>query len=171
MKINYHITVEGSIGVGKTSLAKILAEEFQAQLILENLKKTLSYQSFIKILNNMHFKHNYSFYFQDINNKMNLNKQIYLISMLFLIILINFNNYVNTLIIQNNPNNYIYNDNLFEQLKIEGVVIINDKNIDVNLLEKQNNKFKKIKGLNNLFYDLIFSNNIDLFIIFCYRFF
>ena len=27
MKINYHITVEGSIGVGKTSLAKILAEE------------------------------------------------------------------------------------------------------------------------------------------------
>ena len=42
MKINYHITVEGSIGVGKTSLAKILAEEFQAQLILEKLFGTLN---------------------------------------------------------------------------------------------------------------------------------
>ena len=31
MKINYHITVEGTIGVGKTSLAKILSEELQAQ--------------------------------------------------------------------------------------------------------------------------------------------
>ena len=39
MKINYHITVEGSIGVGKTSLAKILAEEFQAQLILEKFEE------------------------------------------------------------------------------------------------------------------------------------
>lgn len=32
---NKHIAVEGVIGVGKTTLAKILAEELQAQLILE----------------------------------------------------------------------------------------------------------------------------------------
>ena len=48
MKINYHITVEGSIGVGKTSLAKILAEEFQAQLILEKFEENPFLSEFYK---------------------------------------------------------------------------------------------------------------------------
>ena len=48
MKINYHITVEGSIGVGKTSLAKILSEEFQAQLILEKFEENPFLSEFYK---------------------------------------------------------------------------------------------------------------------------
>ena len=35
MKKIYHIAVEGTIGVGKTSLARILAEEIQGRLVLE----------------------------------------------------------------------------------------------------------------------------------------
>ena len=37
MKKAYHIAVEGSIGVGKTSLSKILAEKLQCKLILEGV--------------------------------------------------------------------------------------------------------------------------------------
>ena len=35
MKFPYHIAIEGSIGVGKTSLAKVLGEKLGAKLILE----------------------------------------------------------------------------------------------------------------------------------------
>ena len=39
MKIPYHIAVEGTIGVGKTSLAKILGERLEAKLILEEYEE------------------------------------------------------------------------------------------------------------------------------------
>ena len=35
MKIHYHIAIEGTIGVGKTSLSKILGERLEAKLVLE----------------------------------------------------------------------------------------------------------------------------------------
>ncbi|MAV64556.1 MAG: deoxynucleoside kinase [Candidatus Marinimicrobia bacterium] len=38
MKKIYHIAVEGTIGVGKTSLARILSEELQGRLILEEFE-------------------------------------------------------------------------------------------------------------------------------------
>ena len=38
MKKTYHIAVEGSIGVGKTSLAKILSEKLKCKLILEEFE-------------------------------------------------------------------------------------------------------------------------------------
>ena len=38
MKKTYHIAVEGTIGVGKTSLAKILSEELQGRLVLEEFE-------------------------------------------------------------------------------------------------------------------------------------
>ena len=38
MKKIYHIAVEGTIGVGKTSLAKILSEELQGRLVLEEFE-------------------------------------------------------------------------------------------------------------------------------------
>ncbi len=39
MKIPYHIAVEGTIGVGKTSLAKILGDRLEAKLILEEFEE------------------------------------------------------------------------------------------------------------------------------------
>ena len=39
MKIPYHIAVEGTIGVGKTSLAKILGERLNTKLILEEFEE------------------------------------------------------------------------------------------------------------------------------------
>jgi len=38
MKKAYHIAVEGSIGVGKTSLSKILSEELKCKLVLEEFE-------------------------------------------------------------------------------------------------------------------------------------
>ena len=38
MKKIYHIAVEGTIGVGKTSLARILSEELQGRLVLEEFE-------------------------------------------------------------------------------------------------------------------------------------
>ena len=38
MKRIYHIAVEGTIGVGKTSLAKILSEKLQGRLVLEEFE-------------------------------------------------------------------------------------------------------------------------------------
>ena len=38
MKKAYHIAIEGSIGVGKTSLAKILANKLESKLILEEFE-------------------------------------------------------------------------------------------------------------------------------------
>ena len=40
MKITYHIAIEGTIGVGKTSLAKILGERLEAKLIFEEFEET-----------------------------------------------------------------------------------------------------------------------------------
>ena len=39
MKIPYHIAIEGTIGVGKTSLAKILGERLEAKLIIEEFEE------------------------------------------------------------------------------------------------------------------------------------
>ena len=38
MKFPYHIAIEGTIGVGKTSLGKILGERLDAKLILEEFE-------------------------------------------------------------------------------------------------------------------------------------
>ena len=39
MKIPYHIAIEGTIGVGKTSLAGILGDRLEAKLILEEFEE------------------------------------------------------------------------------------------------------------------------------------
>ena len=39
MKIPFHIAIEGTIGVGKTSLAKILGERLEAKLIIEEFEE------------------------------------------------------------------------------------------------------------------------------------
>ena len=39
MKIPYHIAIEGTIGVGKTSLAKILGERLNSKLVLEEFEE------------------------------------------------------------------------------------------------------------------------------------
>jgi deoxyadenosine/deoxycytidine kinase len=39
MKIPYHIAIEGTIGVGKTSLAQILGDRLEAKLILEEFEE------------------------------------------------------------------------------------------------------------------------------------
>ena len=56
MKKAYHIAVEGSSGVGKTSLSKILAAKLQCKLILKSLKIIHFFQNFIKIPKGMLFK-------------------------------------------------------------------------------------------------------------------
>ena len=38
MKKAYHISIEGSIGVGKTSLAHLLSKELNAKLVLEKFE-------------------------------------------------------------------------------------------------------------------------------------
>ena len=48
MKKAYHIAVEGSIGVGKTSLSKILAERLQCKLILEEFEENPFLAEFYK---------------------------------------------------------------------------------------------------------------------------
>ena len=39
MKIPYYIAIEGTIGVGKTSLSKILGERLEAKLVLEEFEE------------------------------------------------------------------------------------------------------------------------------------
>ena len=39
MKVPYHIAIEGTIGVGKTSLSKILGERLEAKLVLEKFEE------------------------------------------------------------------------------------------------------------------------------------
>ena len=39
MKKAYHIAIEGTIGVGKTSLANILAKKMQAKLVIEEFEE------------------------------------------------------------------------------------------------------------------------------------
>ena len=48
MRENRYIAIEGSIGVGKTSLAKILAEFFKAELILEKTNENPFLKNFYK---------------------------------------------------------------------------------------------------------------------------
>ena len=48
MKKHYHITIEGTIGVGKTSLAKLLAEEINAKLVLEEFEENPFLSDFYK---------------------------------------------------------------------------------------------------------------------------
>ena len=48
MKKHYHITIEGTIGVGKTSLSKILAKEIDAKLILEEFEENPFLSDFYK---------------------------------------------------------------------------------------------------------------------------
>ena len=38
MKTSYYVAIEGCIGVGKTSLAKLLTERLEAKLILEKFE-------------------------------------------------------------------------------------------------------------------------------------
>ena len=38
MKTSYHVAIEGCIGVGKTSLAKLLTERLEAKLVLEEFE-------------------------------------------------------------------------------------------------------------------------------------
>ena len=38
MKTAYHIAIEGAVGVGKTSLTKLIAEKYKAKLILEKFE-------------------------------------------------------------------------------------------------------------------------------------
>ena len=52
------IAIEGVIGVGKTTLARMLAERRQARLVLEEFEETPFYLSFTRIENAMDFKHN-----------------------------------------------------------------------------------------------------------------
>ena len=48
MKKTYHIAIEGTIGVGKTSLAKILAEKLESKLILEEFEENPFLADFYK---------------------------------------------------------------------------------------------------------------------------
>jgi len=48
MKKTYHIAVEGSIGVGKTSLSKILAEKLKCKLVLEEFEENPFLADFYK---------------------------------------------------------------------------------------------------------------------------
>ena len=48
MKKAYHIAIEGSIGVGKTSLAKILANKLESKLILEEFEDNPFLSDFYK---------------------------------------------------------------------------------------------------------------------------
>ena len=38
MKKTYHIAVEGTIGVGKTSLSKLLSKSLESKLVLEEFE-------------------------------------------------------------------------------------------------------------------------------------
>ena len=48
MKKRYHIAVEGSIGVGKTSLSKILSEKLKCKLVLEKFEENPFLSEFYK---------------------------------------------------------------------------------------------------------------------------
>ena len=48
MKKTYHIAVEGSIGVGKTSLSKILSEKLKCKLVLEEFEENPFLAEFYK---------------------------------------------------------------------------------------------------------------------------
>ena len=56
MRIPYHIAIEGTIGVGKTSLAKILCERLDAKLIMEEFEENPFLVEFYKDTNRYAFQ-------------------------------------------------------------------------------------------------------------------
>ena len=48
MKIPYHIAIEGTIGVGKTSLAHLVSKELESKLILEQFEENPFLSGFYK---------------------------------------------------------------------------------------------------------------------------
>ena len=53
---SYHIAIEGTIGVGKTSLAHLLAKESDAKLVLEQFEDNPFLSSFYQDTNNYAFQ-------------------------------------------------------------------------------------------------------------------
>ena len=56
MKTAYHIAIEGAIGVGKTSLTKLIAEKYKAKLILEKFEDNPFLSKFYKDRNTYAFQ-------------------------------------------------------------------------------------------------------------------
>ena len=56
MKKAYHIAIEGTIGVGKTSLAKILSKELKSKLVLEQFEENPFLNDFYKDKNRFAFQ-------------------------------------------------------------------------------------------------------------------
>ena len=56
MKTAYHIAIEGAIGVGKTSLTKLIAEKYKAKLILEKFEENPFLSKFYKDRNTYAFQ-------------------------------------------------------------------------------------------------------------------
>lgn len=56
MKTAYHIAIEGAIGVGKTSLTKLIAEKYKARLILEQFEDNPFLSKFYQDRNNYAFQ-------------------------------------------------------------------------------------------------------------------
>jgi deoxyguanosine kinase len=66
---NYNfIAIEGTIGAGKTSLASMIAEDYNAKLILEGYADNPFFRNFIRNQKNMPFRWNYLFLPSAINN-------------------------------------------------------------------------------------------------------
>ena len=86
MKKAYHIAIEGTIGVGKTSLAKILSNRLDSKLILEEFEDNPFLSDFYKDSKRYAFQTQLFFYFLDFVSKLNSNKLIFLQNQLFLII-------------------------------------------------------------------------------------
>jgi deoxyadenosine/deoxycytidine kinase len=58
----HYIAIEGTIGVGKTSLANLLSERLKAKLVLEEFEgNPFFYQIFMKTPKDMHFKLSFGF--------------------------------------------------------------------------------------------------------------
>ena len=73
MRNLYYVAIEGTIGVGKTSLANLLCEKLGAKLVLESFE---AYPTFMTNLKDMLSKHNYGFYSKDINSNRSFGKLI-----------------------------------------------------------------------------------------------
>ena len=56
MKTAYHIAIEGAVGVGKTSLTKLIAEKYKAKLILEKFEDNPFLSKFYKDRNTYAFQ-------------------------------------------------------------------------------------------------------------------
>ncbi len=54
-----YIAIEGVIGAGKTTLASLLAERLNADLVLEQFEINPFLEKFYKIEEDMHFKHKF----------------------------------------------------------------------------------------------------------------